>query len=166
MDTDRKGAGCRLSPASAARTRLRSTMKMRVLRLVGIALLSSLQSAQAADIYRYRDANNVTTYSQLPPVGAVYVERLMQDSNVGAAALNGAPAGIGWRAVSPRPVQVQAVAQIGHSGVRAAQTPAEQELSERLEQLAEVGALLQETLRPPQRGWVETTPQPRRRALN
>ena len=60
----------------AAHEPLRSQPRPYVVLCCAIVLFGWLDVAHGADIYRWKDANDVTTFSQLPPDHAVYVERL------------------------------------------------------------------------------------------
>ena len=133
--------------------------------IMAIALFSVLDTAHGADIYRWKDDNNVTTFSQLPPVEGVYVERLLRRGRTAANAFSATSAADNWRAVLPDAAIVERTHGIEHSGIRPAETPAEQELNERLDALSEISALVQAPRRTLQSRWTEThtRPQPSKR---
>lgn len=92
---------------------------------VGLAatlLLAVLQPGLAADAYKWKDANAVTTYSQLPPANGVRVERIRT-------------AAAGPRRVeTTSPTASAGTAQATGKSAPAAETPQQRALREQLDQ--------------------------------
>lgn len=98
-----------------------------------LALLGGLDSAHGAEIYKWKDGNDVTTFSQLPPADGVSAERLQRNGDLHLEGLAAASAPLSWRALLPPAPSAALTQRVERSDVRLAETPAEQELSERLE---------------------------------
>ena len=133
-----------------------------------IALSGWLDVAHGADIYRWKDANDVTTFSQLPPEHTVYVERLRrhdrEESSTSGTMPNTASTLGSWQVLLPPAARVEPMQDLELAGIRLAETPAEQELNERLE----AAALVNEPSRAPRQAlqsrWVEVIARPQRGA--
>ncbi len=151
----------RLRAGAAWRWRRLTAPRCALLFLV-VAQLCGLHTAHGEDIYRWKDDNNITTFSQRPPATSVYVERLLHRGSSEANAFSDTAAFGSWRAVSSPAPNVERTQGIEPSGIRPAETPAEQELSERLDALAEVKSLKQAPQRALRSRWIETRTQPKR----
>ncbi len=130
--------------------------------IMAIVLSSLLDTAHGADIYRWKDDNNVTTFSQRPPVEGVYVKRLLRRAHNETNEFRATSVFGSWRAVLPPAVSVEQPQGNERSGIRPAETPAEQERRERHE---EVSVASPQSPLPRQRRaaqWIEIRPQPGR----
>ena len=152
----------------AAHEPLRSQPRPYVVLCCAIVLFGWLDVAHGADIYRWKDANDVTTFSQLPPDHAVYVERLRrhdrEESSTSGTMPNTASTLGSWQVLLPPTARVEPMQDLELAGIRLAETPAEQELNERLE----AAALVNEPSRAPRQAlqsrWVEVIARPQRGA--
>ena len=128
------------------------------------ALFGWLDVAHGADIYRWKDVNDVTTFSQLPPDHAVYVERLRRhdraESSTSGTMPNTASTFGRWQVLLPPAARVEPMQDFELAGIRLAETPAEQESNERLEAAALVNELSRAPRPALQSRWVEAIARP------
>ncbi len=98
--------------------------------------------ARAEGIYRWQDARNVTTFSQLPPAQHDHAVALVSTRAGGAPGHEVAPGPFNWRAASVQPVPERRLPL-----TYLADTPAQQEAREALggERDADVPATLSST---------------------